>query len=72
METTTTLRLVFTGSNDKKVIFSFPLADSSASAAQVKTLMQVIVANGDIFAEEPLALVGAEFINRGVTPVDIS
>ena len=68
----TTLRLVFLASNDKKLTFTYPNADSSASASQVKTLMQVIIANGDIFAEEPLSIVGAEFVARDVTEINVS
>ena len=72
MAVQTTLRLVFEGSNSKKITFSYPNADSDASGTQVKTLMQMMVANGDIFAEAPLTLVGAEFVEREVTPINIS
>jgi len=68
----TNLRLVFKGSSDKKVTFNYPDADSSAPAAQVKTLMQIMVANGDIFAEAPLALDSATFVTTTSTPVNIS
>ena len=44
----TNLKLVFDGSGGKKVSFSFPFADHSAPAADVKALMQAIVANGDV------------------------
>jgi hypothetical protein len=72
MATETTLRLVFDGNSGKKVTFAYPCAKSGASAVQVKTLMQVMVANGDIFSEVPRYLSGAEFVSREVTAVDIS
>jgi len=72
MAVQTTLRLVFGASNDKKVTFSYPNAKNTATATQVKTLMQAIVANGEIFAEEPLSIVGAELIARDITEVDVS
>ena len=68
----TNLKLVFDGTLDKKVSFNFPCADVSAAAATVKTLMQTIVANGDIYAEVPQSLLKAEFVINTVTPIDIS
>ena len=66
------LKLVFGGALGKKVSFNFPFANSSASAGQVKTLMQIIVANGEIYAEAPQSLSKAEFFVSEVTPIDIS
>ena len=68
----TTLRLVFTGSSSKKLTFNYPDADSSVPAVQVKTLMQRIIANADIFAEQPLAMDSATFVTTASAPVDIS
>ena len=68
----TNLKLVFTGSFNKKVNFNYPDADGSATATQVKTLMQNIVANKDIFAEQPLALESAAFVTTTSVPVDLS
>ena len=68
----TNLMLAFDGNDGKKVSFNFPFADSSASDAQVKTLMQIIVANGDIYATTPQSLSKAEFVVKDVIPVDIS
>ena len=66
------LKLVFDGSDGKKVSFSFPHADYDAPASQVKTLMQIIVANGDIYSEVPQSLSKAEFFISEVRPVNIS
>ena len=66
------LRLAFDGNGGRRVSFNFPHADIDASAAQVKTLMQAIVANGDIYADVPQAPLRAEFFIREVRPIDIS
>ena len=72
MAMTTTLRCVFKGAGDRNVSMSFPNADATASANQIKTLMQMIVVNGDIFTDEPQSIVGAEFIVREIIDVDVS
>jgi len=68
----TNLRLIFTGNADRRVTFNYPNANASVPAAQVRTLMQRIVANNDIFAEQPLAMESATFITTASVPVDIS
>ena len=68
----TNLKLVFTGSSNKKVNFTYPDANTAATAVQVKTLMQNIVANKDIFAEQPLALESATFITTTSVPVNLN
>jgi hypothetical protein len=66
------LKLTFKASGDKEVALTFPYADASASSAQVKSLMQDIVANSDIYAEPPLALLDAKFVNHVNIPIDLS
>jgi hypothetical protein len=68
----TNLKLVFVGSAGKKLTFSYPFAKTSAPAAQIKTLMQIMVSNGDIFSEAPLTLDTASFVTNTVTPVNIA
>ena len=68
----TNLRLVFRAFGDKRVNFSYPNANSSAPAAQVKNLMQIMVANGEIFAEPPLSIESATFVTTTSVPVDLS
>ena len=68
----TNLKLVFVGSANKKVAFTYPDAYSAATATQVKTLMQNMVANGDIFAEVPVALESATFVTTTSVPVNLS
>ena len=72
MALTTSLRCVFNGVGDRNVSMTFPNADATASAGQIRALMQSIVANGDIFSEEPTGIVGAEFIVREVIDIDVS
>ena len=68
----TNLKLAFDGSDGKKISFNFPFAYVGAPASQVKTLMQVIVTNGNIYAEVPQSLSKAEFFVSDVIPIDIS
>jgi hypothetical protein len=72
MNTEVTLRCVFGTSSDKKLTLSYAVADPGAPAAAVKTFMQLCVANGDIFAERPMSLIGAEFVSRAITPINVS
>ena len=67
-----TLRCVFGGAGDKKITMSWALADQSAPAGLIKALMQIIIINGDIFAEVPTSIIGAEFVARQITPVNVS
>jgi hypothetical protein len=62
---------MFKANGDKGVSLTFPYANASAGSAQIKSLMQSIVANGDVYAEPPLALVDAQFVSRAVIPVDL-
>jgi hypothetical protein len=68
----TTLRCVFENNFGNRVTLSWTNADSTATAAQVKALMETCVENSEIFAQEPTILIGAEFITRNVKTVDIS
>jgi len=68
---TRNLRLVFGGYSGGRVSFNFPFANTGASSAQVKSLMQEIVTNGDIYANVPHSLTSAEFVIRERKPVDI-
>jgi hypothetical protein len=67
----TNLNLVFDASGGKTVSLNFPYADGSASAEDVKALMEEIIDNGDIYAEPPLAAAGAKFVINTVTPIDL-
>ena len=68
----TNLKLAFKGSGDKKVNFSYPDADGAATATQVKTLMQGMITNKDIFAEQPHTMESATFVTTTYVPVDLN
>jgi len=68
----TNLKLVFKGASDKKLTFTYPDANGAATATQVKTLMQNIIANKEIFAEQPLVMDSATFVTTTSVPVDLS
>ena len=68
----TNLRLVFKGVSDRKITFNYPDANSSASDVQVKTLMQLIIANNDVFAEPPMTMESAAFVTTMTTPVNLN
>jgi hypothetical protein len=68
----TSLKLVFGAGGDKKVSLTFPYADGSSGAEDIKSLMEEIVDNGEIYVEPPLSATGAEFVTRTVTPIDLS
>ena len=67
----TRLKLVFSGAGEKKVTMLFPYARSSATGAEVKALMQGIVADGNIYDDVPKGIVGAEFLDSTSTPVNL-
>ncbi len=67
----TRLKLVFSGAGEKKIAMLFPYARSSATGAEVKALMQGIVADGSIYEDVPTGIVGAEFLDSTSTPVEL-
>ena len=73
MAENTVLKMTFKGAADKKILISLPYADESKGAA-VKSLMEGILANKDIFEDKPLSLSKAEFVKTetNITPVSLS
>jgi len=65
------LRLVFGGSAGEAITIIYPFADPDAPATQVRGLMQAIIANGEIFVNEPQTIRGAEFVIREVREITI-
>ena len=65
----TDLKLTFRAEGEKKISFTYPDADPAAEGADVKALMDSMVANGTIFADVPTAVLGAEFVTRTATPI---
>ena len=66
------LRVKFTGADDKKLSWTFPFVNTAIDGLPVKTLMNAMIANGDIFAEPPLTKVGAEFVVNNSIPIDLN
>lgn len=71
MRVATRLKLVFTGVGDKKIAMQFPYVRGSATGAEVKALMQGIVADGGVYVDVPTGIVGAELLDSTSTPVDL-
>ena len=72
MNSTLTLRLVFEDRHGNRFTVSYPDADGDASAIQVRSYMQLMIANREIFAQDPSVIVGAEFVQRAVTPINVA
>ena len=66
-----TLRMVFGMNGGKKVTLAYPHAKQTATSAQVRTAMEAIVTNKDIFPKEPQTIIGAEIVERIVTTLDV-
>jgi len=69
----TTLRCVFEDSFGRNVVHSLTNADNTATGAAVRAFMEACIANAEIFPEHqrPVVIVGAEFINREVTTINL-
>ena len=68
----TKLVLTFLDQYDGTIVFTFPYAKASATAANVKNLMNVIIANGDIFEDKPVTMLSARTITTSETAYDLS
>ena len=60
MASGTKLVCTFKTSNDKTISMTFNYAKSNATTANVKTLMNTIIANGAIFANVPVYSISAK------------
>ena len=72
MTTTTKLSLNFAKSNGNSMNLSYNYARQDASNANIKLLMEGIVANGAIFQNQPAAIRSAKIITTETTDVDLS
>ena len=68
----TTIRMVFQNSTGKDISLSYNYADPSVEGSSVKSVMEAIIDHGDVFADAPVSIVGAELITRVTTDVDLS
>jgi len=72
MATSTKLSLSFMKSNGDSINFTYSNAKNNVTAANVKSLMEGMVANGDIFEKVPAAIKSATIITTERTAVDLS
>jgi len=72
MANSTKLSLTFAKDNGEALTFTYAHAKKTASAANVKSLMEGMVANGAIFEKAPVTIKSAKIINVEETAVDLS
>lgn len=72
MAISTRLLLNFKKSNGELISIVYNDIKQDVSAANVKTLMEGIVANGSIFEKVPATIVDAKIITTEATAVDLS
>lgn len=65
------LKLYFTGTGNRKINMILPYAADNPAGADVKALMSGIIANGDIYSDEPLAIVKAELLDSFATSITL-
>lgn len=70
--TSTELKLYFLKSNGNEMSMTVKYARQDASNANIKALMQGIIANGAIFENTPVALKAAKIVTTETTDVDLS
>ncbi|MBQ9222101.1 DUF2922 domain-containing protein [Succinivibrio sp.] len=68
----TRLILTFQTAEEKITTFTFNYAKPSATQAQVKNLMDTMIANKSIFETEPTAKISAKTITTSETVYDLS
>ena len=72
MATTKKLQLNFAKSNGNNISFAYSNIASNPSSANVKLLMEGMVANGAIFQNQPASIRSAKFIETSTTDIDLS
>ena len=68
----TILVLVFEDVSGNQLVHSYPYAKPSVNSAQVKTLMDAIIANNDIFTHCPTKKVRAYKVSSYADEIDLS
>ena len=68
----TTLVLVFENTEGNTEVFVYPFANPSVTSAQVKTLMDAIIANQEIMAGYPDRKVRAYTVTTSENEIDVS
>lgn len=68
----TVLKMTFAKANGNNVSFTMKYARQDSSNANIKSLMEGMVANGEIFENTPVALKSAQIVTTETTEVDLS
>ena len=68
----TKLVLVFETVNDTKTVFTFPYVKSSVETSAVKTLINTIIANNDIFWDAPFRCISAKTVITNENTINLS
>lgn len=68
----TKIVLSFYNSEGSTTSFSYNYGDESASTSSVKTAMQTMIANKEIFSSQPVAIKGAKAVITTETEFDLS
>lgn len=68
----TVLKLEFLTAEEKTTTFTFKYAKPSVTAAQVKTLMETMISNKEIFETEPAFIKSAKTVTTSETVYDLS
>jgi hypothetical protein len=68
-----TLRLVFSRSDGRNLVMSYPVSATGAQPHMIKQLMEKFINRRDIFHVDnrPAGIVGAEYVSRSVQTVDL-
>lgn len=70
--TATKLVLNFLKSNGDKISYTYQNAKNNVTAANVKSLMEGMVTNGDIYEKVPAAILSAKLVTTEETVIDLS
>lgn len=65
------LRMVFLGAGNRKIHMSFPYCVDSPSVSDVQAIGTSIIANADVFSDEPLSLLSAEVVQTTKTTITL-
>lgn len=65
------LKLKFKDADARTISNTFNYAKATAAPADVKALMEKMIANKAIYSTEPVAIVGASFMETTETPITL-
>jgi len=65
------MRTQFADADGNKFSMSYPCVNTAVNPNLIKTFVQKCMATKEIFAQEPVTFVGAEFVVRSSMPIEI-